>query len=149
RPTALWRTWHSPAPGGGTFTSSHCRTSGPPVLLKRIACVIGVFLELGSPTLYCRARLARLQHLGDKALQLGADALELAAMGRGELCEDLPAARRKLQLHLAPVRGRHRAPDEPLLHEAIDEAHGAVVLDEELASEIVDADREPLGARAQ
>src|SRR5215831_3683628 len=48
---AVWRTRASPGPGLPTCTSSHCRTSGPPVLWKRMAwgiCVTPsgeVFLE--------------------------------------------------------------------------------------------------------
>src|SRR5688572_15386673 len=37
RPMALWATRASPGPGSPTETSSHWRTSGPPVLWKRIA----------------------------------------------------------------------------------------------------------------
>src|SRR6185503_2465667 len=37
RPIAVWRIFTWPAPGSPTSTSSSCRTSGPPVLWKRIA----------------------------------------------------------------------------------------------------------------
>src|SRR5690349_6165831 len=40
RPMALCATRASPGPGSPTGTSSHCRTSGPPVLWKRIACAM-------------------------------------------------------------------------------------------------------------
>src|SRR3954451_23816794 len=40
RPTAVWRIRTSPGPGLPTLTSSHTRTSGPPVLWKRMACVM-------------------------------------------------------------------------------------------------------------
>src|SRR5690242_12713072 len=39
---AVWRTRASPGPGLPTCTSSHCRTSGPPVLWKRMAWGIAV-----------------------------------------------------------------------------------------------------------
>src|SRR5271166_2680534 len=40
RPAAVWRMRASPAPGLPSSISSHLRTSGPPVLWKRIACGI-------------------------------------------------------------------------------------------------------------
>src|SRR5205085_10716766 len=38
--TWLWRTRASPGPGSPTLTSSRCRTSGPPVAWKRMACAM-------------------------------------------------------------------------------------------------------------
>src|SRR5882757_4077355 len=44
-PTAVWRIRTSPGPGLPSVTSSQTRTSGPPVLWKRMACVMGWLLR--------------------------------------------------------------------------------------------------------
>src|SRR3954454_15119725 len=44
-PTAVWRMRASPGPGLPSVTSSQTRTSGPPVLWKRMACVMGWLLR--------------------------------------------------------------------------------------------------------
>src|SRR5215210_3359443 len=41
-PAACWRSRTSPGPGSPISTSSHSRTSGPPVRWTRIACVAGL-----------------------------------------------------------------------------------------------------------
>ena len=57
-------------------------------------------------------------------------------MQGGERCQDRATARRERQLDLAPVRARGRPRHDPLLHQPVDEADRAVVLDEELGGEI-------------
>src|SRR6185436_2840094 len=142
RPIALCATRASPGPGSPTGTSSHCRTSGPPVLWKRIAWDMSG-TSWKDPD--CKPRLLPAgpvlpEDVGDEALEHRSDALQLAAVHAGQLREHLAAAARPLALHLAPVGARRLAGDQPLAHQPVDQAHGAVVLDEELAREVVDGD---------
>jgi hypothetical protein len=66
--------------------------------------------------------------------------LELVAVRVGDLRHPARAARRQAQFHLAPVHARRLADDQPAGGQAIDQAHGAVVLQEQLLRQVVDGD---------
>jgi len=56
----------------------------------------------------------------------------------GQPREHLSAASRKPQLHIAAIARRLLADGQFLAHQAVDQPHGAVVLDQQLPGEIAD-----------
>src|SRR5215467_3676252 len=90
----------------------------------------------------------RLRQLGEERTQQRSDALQLAAVHRGELGQNLASIKGEAKFDLAPVRLRRRALHEILLDQPVDEAYCAVVLDEKLLREVVDRDALLLGACA-
>lgn len=58
--------------------------------------------------------------------------LELVAMQVGQAAEDACALARQSKLDLAPVVPRRVAHQQSLIHQPIDQADGAVVLDQQL-----------------
>jgi hypothetical protein len=69
------------------------------------------------------------------------DARQLLQVAPGELIDDAQPLRSQLRQDLASIVARPPAHEEPLLGETIDQADRAVVLDDQLARQIVDRHR--------
>src|SRR4029079_4309339 len=116
-PTAVWRMRASPGPGLPTATSSQTKTSGPPVLRTRMACVMECFLQVRWMTeRYCggsgldddvavldmhREGLGDVRPLGEAVLEFFCDFL--APLDRDRIGTDLEAFRVEPGLAVAHV----------------------------------------------
>jgi len=95
------------------------------------------------------AARSQRSYASKKPAKRGTDALKLDPVNRRDLGKHGPTLVRQAQFHAALVCGRARASDQPLVRQAIDEAHGAVVPDQKLLRQVVDGGPRPAVASAE